>query len=57
LRFDTGILLSKDLSVNCIETDDCKSWTVRTFQYCMPVRAIKEFECVYGFYQEVGVEG
>jgi len=57
LRFDTGILLSKDLAVSCIETDDCKSWTVRTFQYCMPVRAIKEFECVYGFYQEVGVEG
>jgi hypothetical protein len=35
LRFVTGILLSKGLFVSCIETDDCKSWTVHTFS--MPV--------------------
>jgi hypothetical protein len=31
LLFDTGVLLSKDLSVRCLETDDCKLWTVHTF--------------------------
>jgi len=31
LLFDTGVLLSKDLSVSCLETDDCKSWTMHTF--------------------------
>jgi hypothetical protein len=30
LRFDTGVLLSKDLSAS-LETDDCKSWTMHTF--------------------------
>jgi hypothetical protein len=30
-NFGSGIMLSQDLSVSCLETGDCKSWTMHTF--------------------------
>jgi len=42
--------------MSCIETDDCKSWTVHTFSIVRRYVLSKNSN-VYGFYQEVGVEG